>query len=333
MTSILTNSAAMAALNTLRSMSGSMEKTQNQVSSGLRVGTASDNAAYWSIATTMRSDNKALSAVQDALGLGAAVVDTAYAGMSAAEKVVSEFKAKLVAAKEPGVDKAKINSELTQLKEQMRAIAYSASFNGQNWLALTEENWQQFVVDRETPAFISRNGGSFSVGTIKVMDKIDFTTVGTHYMYPLVDDTAGAATGEMGILTSRIYSQDLGTTTNWVILHTAGNPDPALGTEITLSNSTTSADIDEMISITEVMHQDIIRWATHFGAIQSRVSLQQDFAADLSDTIDRGIGRLVDADMNEASTRLKALQTQEQLGIQALQIANASADNVMQLFR
>ena len=49
--------------------------------------------------------------------------------------------------------------------------------------------------------------------------------------------------------------------------------------------------------------------------------------------IDKGIGRLVDADMNEESTRLKALQTQQQLGIQSLSIANSSAENILQLFR
>ncbi len=71
MTSILTNVAAMAALQTLRGINDSLESTQNRVSSGYRVEKAADNAAYWSIATTMRSDNKALSAVSDALGLGA----------------------------------------------------------------------------------------------------------------------------------------------------------------------------------------------------------------------------------------------------------------------
>jgi flagellin len=81
MASILTNASAMSALSTLRSIASGMEDTQSRVSSGLRVGAASDNAAYWSIATTMRSDNKALSAVNDALGMGAAKVDTAYAGM------------------------------------------------------------------------------------------------------------------------------------------------------------------------------------------------------------------------------------------------------------
>ena len=113
MTSILTNIAAMSALQTLRSLSSDMEKTQAHVSSGLRVGSASDNAAYWSIATTMRSDNGALSAVQDALGLGAAKVDTAYAAMESAIDVVQEIKNKLVAASEPGVDKSKVQEEIT----------------------------------------------------------------------------------------------------------------------------------------------------------------------------------------------------------------------------
>ena len=94
-----------------------MEEVQSRISSGYRVETAADNAAYWSIATTMRSDNAALSTVQDALGLGAAKVDTSYAGMSSAIDVVSEIKAKLVAAREPGVDKTKINKELQRTQE------------------------------------------------------------------------------------------------------------------------------------------------------------------------------------------------------------------------
>ena len=134
MTSILTNVGAISALQTLRSINASMAATQGQVSSGLRIESADDNAAYWSIATTMKSDNKALSAVADALGLGAAKIDVAYSGMDAVIDVMSEFKAKLVAAKEPGVDKAKIQKELEQLKEQVVSISTSASFGGQNWL-------------------------------------------------------------------------------------------------------------------------------------------------------------------------------------------------------
>ncbi|KAA3514047.1 hypothetical protein RMS29_002150 [Agrobacterium rosae] len=51
--------------------------------SGLRVGKAEDNVAYWSISTTMNSDKHAMSAVSDSIGLAKAVLDTTYAGMDA----------------------------------------------------------------------------------------------------------------------------------------------------------------------------------------------------------------------------------------------------------
>src|SRR5690606_34384136 len=107
----------------------------------------------------------------------------------------------------------------------------------------------------------------------------------------------------------------LGTATSWVILHTLGNPDPALGTEIVLDNNTASAEIDDMIDVTEIMLQETIKWSAHLGSAKMRIEMQEDFVAELVSSIDKGIGRLVDADMNEASTRLKALQSQEQLAI------------------
>ncbi|HWK32228.1 MAG TPA: flagellin, partial [Hyphomicrobium sp.] len=61
--------------------------------------------------------------------------------------------------------------------------------------------------------------------------------------------------------------------------------------------------------------------------------LQKDFAKNLMDTLDTGIGQLVDADMNEESTRLQALQVKQQLGIQALSIANASSQSILRLFQ
>lgn len=134
MTSILTNMSATNALQALRSLVSDLSNTQEQVSSGLKVKSASDNVAYWSISTTMRSDNKASSAASDALALGAQSVDVAYAGIEAVADVLSEFKAKLVTAKESSTDNAQIQLELEQLKQQVVGIATSASFNGVNWL-------------------------------------------------------------------------------------------------------------------------------------------------------------------------------------------------------
>ncbi|WP_323455521.1 MULTISPECIES: flagellin [unclassified Rhizobium] len=92
-------------------------------------------------------------------------------------------------------------------------------------------------------------------------------------------------------------------------------------------------DLDNYLSGVDAMLQKVISGASTLGAVETRIGMQESFAQTLMDSIDRGIGRLVDADMDEASTRLKALQAQEQLAIQSLQIANSDAENVMILFR
>jgi flagellin len=134
MTSILHNGAASAALQTLRSIQSGLSNTQSQVGSGLKVSKASDNVAYWSISTTMKSDSKAISAANDVMSVGASKVATAYAGLESTLDILSEFKSKLVTAKESSVDKTKVQQELDQLKQQAQSIASGASFNGENWL-------------------------------------------------------------------------------------------------------------------------------------------------------------------------------------------------------
>ena len=61
--------------------------------------------------------------------------------------------------------------------------------------------------------------------------------------------------------------------------------------------------------------------------------MQSEFVNNLMDAVDRGVGQLIDANMEEESTRLQALQTQQQLGIQSLSIANSSAQSILSLFR
>ncbi|MCQ1855260.1 flagellin [Neorhizobium galegae] len=77
----------------------------------------------------------------------------------------------------------------------------------------------------------------------------------------------------------------------------------------------------------------LISATAKLGSISKRIDMQEDFVSKLTDSIDKGIGRLVDADMSEESTRLKALQTQQQLAIQSLSIANSSSENILSLFR
>ncbi|MBB2684704.1 flagellin (plasmid) [Rhizobium sophoriradicis] len=301
MTSINTNNSAMAALQTLRSINSNLESTQNSVSTGYRVDTASDNAAYWSIATTMRSDNKALSAVSDALGLGAAKVDTAYTAMESAIDVVDEIKAKLVAATEDGVDKSKVQEEISQLQEQLMSIAQSASFSGENWVA--GESGTKSVVS----SFVRDGSGAVSVKMTE---------------YAL--DTSSAGNVLFGMSSGSIE-------TSSGILGTAdANGDSVYSLDIT---DFTTGQIQSALSTIESALSAMTSAGAQLGSISTRIDLQEDFVSALSDSIDSGVGRLVDADMEEESSKLSALQTQQQLAIQSLSIANSSSQNIMSLFR
>ena len=76
-----------------------------------------------------------------------------------------------------------------------------------------------------------------------------------------------------------------------------------------------------------------VQGAADLGSSGKRISDQSNFVGALADSLKAGVGSLVDADMEEASARLQALQTQQQLGIQALSIANQAPGAVMSLFR
>ncbi|WCK13454.1 flagellin [Agrobacterium tumefaciens] len=445
MTSILTNVAAMSALQTLRSIGQNMETTQDRVSSGQRVGEASDNAAYWSIATTMRSDNGALSAVQDALGLGAAKVDTAYSGMESSIDVVKEIKNKLVAAREPGVDKSKIQEEISQLQDQLKSISSSSSFSGENWLQAKVSDGAGNLTDvtkQVVGSFIRDAGGNVSVKTINVAltnETVLFDTSsgdvknkqgildsfayysksGTYDLFKLTAGAA-AATATTKVVAAETYTEaqlkassggngaavadyevmanglavvktasgsPIAATGTYlkigddkfvkIVSGTAGAPapsdgptSPAVNTSIgsvggvavyldegaastadKLTYSLTSLDItkdlvgptgvtltaeqslDAMISFVDKQYQSMTSAAADLGSVKMRIELQENFVNKLTDSLDKGIGRLVDAEMNEESTKLKALQTQQQLAVQALSIANNDSQSILSLFR
>ncbi|MEZ2132979.1 MULTISPECIES: flagellin [unclassified Sinorhizobium] len=425
MTSILTNSSAMAALQTLRQVNSSLQNTQNNVSSGLKVGKASDNAAYWSIATTMRSDNSALSAVSDALGMGAAKVDTAYTAMDSAIDVVTEIKAKLVAATEDGVDKSKVQDEISQLQDQLVSISQSASFNGENWLQAALGSSTASVEKSVVGSFVRDASGNVSVksmnynldsstvlfdtstGTTKygILDSnysisiADQTTAAVSISYLATDgvtqktSTATVATATGTWLVAEGYTvntdtklADDGGGNTWVMLsddvwakatNTPGDIDAdgtadqqevvsgwyvdtantataagaTTATSIDLNFSVSTLDISKlddvaskgglstdkalsvMIQYVDTQLKSMTSAASALGSVSSRIGMQDDFVNALTDSIDSGVGRLVDADMEEESSKLSALQTQQQLAIQSLSIANSSSQNILSLFR
>jgi flagellin len=95
----------------------------------------------------------------------------------------------------------------------------------------------------------------------------------------------------------------------------------------------TQGQIATALSTVESALKAMTSAGAQLGSISTRIELQDNFVSALSDSIDSGIGRLVDANMEEESSKLSALQTQQQLAIQSLSIANSSSQNILSLFR
>jgi len=86
------------------------------------------------------------------------------------------------------------------------------------------------------------------------------------------------------------------------------------------------ATVDSAIT---AVSSSLAKLGTGSKALQSHLT----FVGKLQDTLDAGIGNLVDADLAKESAKLQALQTKQQLGIQALAIANQSSSVLLSLFR
>ncbi|MDQ6433728.1 flagellin [Mesorhizobium sp. LHD-90] len=330
MASIMTNAAAMTALQTLNATNKNLEVTQSRISTGFRVSEAADNAAYWSIATTMRSDNKALSTVQDALGLGASKIDTAYTGMNKAIELVNDIKVKLVAANgASAADKEKYDIEIKALQGQIKSYADAATFSGANWLSVdTTSGHTTAGTFNDIKIVASFNRDASGAVTLSTID-VKVQDIKLYEAYT-------TATG----LNDGILDADrLGTTgaRNATAQAPTAGAVPAAGDTYKVSTLSvkghSDAQIGQMLTVVEAALKEMTTAATNLGAAKTRVDLQKTFTSSLMDSIDRGIGQLVDADMNKESTRLQALQVQQQLGIQALSIANGNSQSILSLFR
>ncbi len=133
-------------------------------------------------------------------------------------------------------------------------------------------------------------------------------------------DAIVGITNDTGSQTITIAAQDLSLT----------------GANVTITAATaitTSALASAAVDALETSITNVNAALSRLGSGAKRLELQQNFIAKLSDTIETGIGKLVDADLAKESAKLQSLQVKQQLGLQALSIANQAPAAVTSLFR
>jgi flagellin len=282
----------MVALQTLKGINKGMAKVQDEISTGLKVATAKDNAAVWSIAQTMKSDIGGLQTVSEALSLGSSTVGTARAASESISDMLTEAKKKIAAAGDLSTasTRTKLLADLTAIGEQINDIVSSAALNGIN--------------------LIGTAGATAA----------DAPTAPGAASYEVVGAITRTAAGAIGTQTITIDSQDLS----------------GVGAVLTALVDADLLDADAIAAtLTEIESEvtTVNDAAAAFGSAQTQIEIQSSFVGKFIDSLKEGMGAMVDADMEEASARLAALQTQQQLGIQSLTIANQAPQNILALFR
>ncbi|GHF36300.1 flagellin N-terminal helical domain-containing protein [Seohaeicola zhoushanensis] len=133
MSSILTNNSAMTALQTLQTINKGLDQTQGRISSGLKITSGKDNAAYFSISETMTGDSGMYKAIDESLTLMVNSVSTARLGSETIKDVAQEFAERVAFAQGGTAEvRADVQAELDELVARIQTTISQSTFNGAN---------------------------------------------------------------------------------------------------------------------------------------------------------------------------------------------------------
>jgi flagellin len=108
------------------------------------------------------------------------------------------------------------------------------------------------------------------------------------------------------------------------------------GVIVTLTSTGTISTLSKASTMIGTINTSIANVNASLATLASgskKFSIQNDFVSKLVDALKAGIGNLVDADMAQESAKFQALQVKQQLGVQALSIANSAPSIALSLFR
>jgi flagellin len=274
--SVNTNVGAMIALENLNLTQSQLQKTQNIISTGLKVSTAKDDGSTWAIAQNQRAQVLSLDAVKDSLSRGQSSLDVAISAGTSISNLLTQMKSKALAASDQGLDatsRLALNDQFQSMRDQITTIVNNASFNGTNMI---------------------QSGGA----TIYALANADGTSKIT------------------------VQSQDLSLG--------GANLTTNVGTTASIGTATIAST---MVAYLQTAIDNVSAALAKLGTGSTALDTHQMFIATLQDTLNQGISNLVDADLAKESATLQALQTKQQLGVQALSIANQAPSGLLSLFR
>ncbi|MBI1775751.1 MAG: flagellin [Proteobacteria bacterium] len=254
----------------MQSVNARLGIVQNQISTGLKVSSAIDDASSFSIAQGLRGQIKAYQAVSQAIATGRGIATVALAGANAISDLLGDIQGKITQGENAGNSTAQqsiLNADFANLIAQVNTFIANATYNGANLLSAASIS-VNVIANVDGSTLVLRSNSSFSLQSVLLGNQN-------------ISSTYQAAQALSALLLAQT-----------AIANVLGN----------------------------------------LGADTKTINFQDSFISQLSDATNIGLGSIVDADLARASSQLQALQVQQQLSIQTLNIANANPRALVSLF-
>jgi flagellin len=293
MNSVNTNMGAMVALQSLNKTSDAMDATQKRISTGFRVADAKDDGAAFAVAQKVRGDVAAVTSANEQLGGAKGLLDTSMAGLAKISDALKDIKTALIKLSDDKI----VGTERTNYESQYNSLVQQIG---------------QYVNDS------SYNGATL----LGVSANADGATAAGGTTLNLVRNEAGETyqiTGQASGAFDLSMANEVG------IAATA----TAAEWKAHLESATAAAGDSGFAAVEANVNAALNAYGNNSKAVDSLIS----FNKDKIDALESGLGALVDADLAKESAKLQSLQIRQQLGTQALSMANQAPQSLLSLFR
>ena len=297
--SVNTNVSAQVALQSLNATNSSLQATQKRISTGYRVADATDDGAAFAVAQKVRADVGSLQTVNQQLGSAKGLVGTAVTSLTNISDYVTSAKNLLVDIANQSISADQRAQYVTSYKNLVTQVANSvdgAVYNGQSLL------------------------GSASGSTAASLTVINSST-GTSSTLSAEDSSTLANT--LASLIGATFSRSA----SGVDTFTAGADGASQTAASTALSTTTGATSFAALQTTVLNHLN------QAGADSNLLDATISFNSSKIDSLNAGLGALIDADLSKESANLQSLQIRQQLGTQSLSLANQAPQALLSLFK
>jgi flagellin len=298
--SVNTNVAAQVALQSLNKTNTELQATQKRISTGYRVADATDDGAAFAVAQRVRADIGALTTVNSQLGNAKGLVTTAISGLTSISTTLNSAKSMLVKIADASISQTQRDQYVASYKGLVQQVANTvdgSTYNGQTLLGSASGG-----VAATTKTVINNESGATSTLS--------------------AEDVSGLASTLAGLIGATFSRSATGSDT-WTAA-AAGSDQTAAALALSATSGTTSFAAAQ----TGVANQ-LNQAGTDSNFLDSTIS----FNNSKIDSLNAGLGALVDADLSKESANLQALQIRQQLGTQALSMANQAPQSLLSLFK